>query len=131
MDSKVAVARLQCAVQHYDWGKRGTASAVARLHHADAAKHQPVDEKKPYAELWMGTHKSAPSHVFLTAADAAPAAAAAAAAAAPHSAAHAKTRPLKEWLGAELPYLFKGLNPTSALCRCSVLLRRWRCFALR
>ncbi|KAF8780026.1 hypothetical protein HU200_001992 [Digitaria exilis] len=45
--------RLRCAVQHYEWGRRGPESLVARLAdgHAD----------RPYAELWMGTHPSGPS----------------------------------------------------------------------
>ncbi|NP_001140535.1 Mannose-6-phosphate isomerase 1-like [Zea mays] len=47
--------RLRCAVQHYEWGQRGAASLVARL--AD----QNPDPARPYAELWMGTHPSAPS----------------------------------------------------------------------
>jgi mannose-6-phosphate isomerase len=48
--------RLRCAVQHYDWGRRGGASLVARL----AGVPDP-DPARPYAELWMGTHPSAPS----------------------------------------------------------------------
>ncbi|PAN32037.1 hypothetical protein PAHAL_5G458500 [Panicum hallii] len=47
--------RLRSAVQHYEWGRRGDASLVARL----AA--QDPDPARPYAELWMGTHPSGPS----------------------------------------------------------------------
>ncbi|KAG2595933.1 hypothetical protein PVAP13_5KG118500 [Panicum virgatum] len=47
--------RLRCAVQHYEWGRRGDASLVARL-----AARDP-DPSRPYAELWMGTHPSGPS----------------------------------------------------------------------
>ena len=47
--------RLRCAVQHYEWGRRGDASLVARL----AA--QDPDPARPYAELWIGTHPSGPS----------------------------------------------------------------------
>jgi len=50
---------LRCKVQNYDWGKIGSASEVAQL----ASKIQSVDERKPYAELWMGTHPSGPSFV--------------------------------------------------------------------
>jgi len=46
--------RLRCAVQHYEWGRRGAGSLVARL--AAAAAYD-----RPCAELWMGTHPSAPS----------------------------------------------------------------------
>ncbi|ORZ31303.1 RmlC-like cupin domain-containing protein [Catenaria anguillulae PL171] len=50
-------------VMHYDWGNRGSASAVARL----ALAHSPtdIDPAKPYAELWMGTHPNAPSTALL------------------------------------------------------------------
>ncbi|EAZ08978.1 hypothetical protein OsI_31243 [Oryza sativa Indica Group] len=48
--------RLRCAVQHYEWGRRGAASIVARL-----ADQQDPDLARPYAELWMGTHPSGPS----------------------------------------------------------------------
>ncbi|GJN25645.1 hypothetical protein PR202_gb13500 [Eleusine coracana subsp. coracana] len=48
--------RLRCAVQHYDWGRRGADSLVARLAAADAAP-----DGRPCAELWMGTHPTAPS----------------------------------------------------------------------
>ncbi|XP_057664618.1 mannose-6-phosphate isomerase [Diorhabda carinulata] len=51
---------LSCKVQEYDWGKRGSQSAVAQLlkkRNLDVK----IDECKPYAELWMGTHVNAPS----------------------------------------------------------------------
>ena len=54
--------RIDCGYQNYDWGKIGSSSAVAQY----AAKSNPatvIDEKKPYAELWMGTHPSVPSKV--------------------------------------------------------------------
>ncbi|QBM85692.1 mannose-6-phosphate isomerase, type 1 [Metschnikowia aff. pulcherrima] len=54
--------RIDCGYQNYDWGKIGSSSAVAQF----AAKSNPntvIDEKKPYAELWMGTHPSVPSKV--------------------------------------------------------------------
>jgi mannose-6-phosphate isomerase len=44
-------------VQQYAWGQVGSASAVARL------SGEAIDETKPYAELWMGTHPSGPSVV--------------------------------------------------------------------
>ncbi|KAG0596051.1 hypothetical protein M758_UG220000 [Ceratodon purpureus] len=52
--------RLQCAVQHYDWGRVGSASEVGRLH---ALASGDAVEDVPYAELWMGTHVSGPSRV--------------------------------------------------------------------
>ncbi|QRG40834.1 mannose-6-phosphate isomerase [Candidozyma auris] len=54
--------RIDCGFQNYDWGKIGSSSAVAQF----AAKSNPntkIDESKPYAELWMGTHPSVPSKV--------------------------------------------------------------------
>ncbi|OBA23537.1 mannose-6-phosphate isomerase [Metschnikowia bicuspidata var. bicuspidata NRRL YB-4993] len=54
--------RIDCGYQNYDWGKIGSASAVARFaakSNADTA----IDENKPYAELWMGTHPSVPSTI--------------------------------------------------------------------
>lgn len=54
--------RLDCGYQNYDWGKIGSASAVAQ-YAAASNKNTHIDEKKPYAELWMGTHPSVPSIV--------------------------------------------------------------------
>ncbi|TVU23144.1 hypothetical protein EJB05_30255, partial [Eragrostis curvula] len=51
--------RLRCAVQHYDWGRRGADSLVARL--AAAGEDGGECDDRPCAELWMGTHPSAPS----------------------------------------------------------------------
>lgn len=55
--------RLQCGFQNYDWGKIGSSSAVAQF----VKKSDPsitIDESKPYAELWMGTHPSVPSQAI-------------------------------------------------------------------
>ncbi|KAI5965339.1 PMI1 [Candida pseudojiufengensis] len=52
--------RLQCGYQNYDWGKIGSSSAVAQfVKNSDPSIK--IDESKPYAELWMGTHPSVPS----------------------------------------------------------------------
>ena len=52
--------RLIAAYQQYDWGKVGSNSAVAKYAvHSDPSIK--IDEAKPYAELWMGTHLKAPS----------------------------------------------------------------------
>ncbi|KAF2352495.1 Mannose-6-phosphate isomerase type I [Trinorchestia longiramus] len=51
---------LVCAYQQYAWGVKGRASSVAQL--AQAGQPQmAIDESKPYAELWMGTHPNGPS----------------------------------------------------------------------
>lgn len=53
---------LKCAVQSYDWGKRGINSIVADLKKS-ANPDFVIDEQKPYAELWMGTHENGPSYL--------------------------------------------------------------------
>ncbi|CEP08578.1 hypothetical protein [Parasitella parasitica] len=56
-----AIYRLQCKTQSYDWGKLGNVSKVAAYAKASGTT---VDDKTPYAELWMGTHPNAPSIVM-------------------------------------------------------------------
>ena len=53
---------LKCAIQTYDWGKRGIDSIVATLMKS-ANSDFILDEKKPYAELWMSTHPNGPSYI--------------------------------------------------------------------
>lgn len=55
---------------------------------------QQVDDNKPYAELWMGTHPSAPSKIKQQ---------------------DGSTVTLQQYIGAELPYLFKILSIRTAL----------------
>ncbi|KAJ3124753.1 Mannose-6-phosphate isomerase [Nowakowskiella sp. JEL0407] len=55
----MVVSKIYGKTQSYDWGKIGSSSKVAQL-----SKNIPgfaVDESKPYAELWMGTHTTSPS----------------------------------------------------------------------
>lgn len=47
---------LSCAIQNYEWGKKGKYSKVAQLVNGDIIK-----STTPYAELWMGTHPNGPS----------------------------------------------------------------------
>lgn len=56
---------LQCSIQNYAWGKVGHDSEVARLATV-CNKSLVIDENKPYAELWMGTHVSGPSYMVET-----------------------------------------------------------------
>jgi len=51
---------LVCVSQNYAWGKVGSASTVAKLLKTSSQISQ-IDESKPYAELWMGTHPNGPS----------------------------------------------------------------------
>lgn len=52
--------RLDATYQNYAWGKIGSKSAVAQ-YAAHSNKSLKIDESKPYAELWMGTHPNGPS----------------------------------------------------------------------
>lgn len=51
---------LYCFFQNYHWGKKGRSSEVALLAEKNRTDLK-VDEEKPYAELWMGTHPNGPS----------------------------------------------------------------------
>ncbi|SCU94636.1 LAME_0F08328g1_1 [Lachancea meyersii CBS 8951] len=52
--------RIDAGFQQYDWGKIGSTSAVAKFaSHSDPSIV--IEESKPYAELWMGTHHKVPS----------------------------------------------------------------------
>jgi mannose-6-phosphate isomerase len=51
--------RIQPKLQNYEWGKKGRSSKVAQL--ASKGNCEPTIEERPYAELWMGTHPTAPS----------------------------------------------------------------------
>ncbi|KAM0134505.1 hypothetical protein ACHAP3_005398 [Botrytis cinerea] len=63
---QVPLIRLQCGVNSYDWGKVGSDSAAAKFAAATPADDFSIQEEKPYAELWMGTHPSNPSKDLTT-----------------------------------------------------------------
>ncbi|TEY70345.1 hypothetical protein BOTCAL_0106g00200 [Botryotinia calthae] len=63
---QVPLMRLQCGVNSYDWGKVGNDSAAAKFAAASPADDFSIQEEKPYAELWMGTHPSNPSKDLTT-----------------------------------------------------------------
>ncbi|CAK1579274.1 unnamed protein product [Parnassius mnemosyne] len=54
---------LQCKVQNYDWGKFGQDSTVAKLL-SSSDPNAKIDSRKPYAELWIGTHPNGPSLII-------------------------------------------------------------------
>ena len=55
------IYKLICASQNYDWGKPTNSSLVAEaLRENDIT----VDNSKPYAEYWMGTHPNGPSKII-------------------------------------------------------------------
>lgn len=53
---------LDCHIQNYEWGKLGLDSKVASLYKNVNPEFE-VEDNKPYAELWMGTHPNGPSQV--------------------------------------------------------------------
>ncbi|KAF8923610.1 Mannose-6-phosphate isomerase [Dissophora ornata] len=59
--SHPTIFRLDCKAQSYDWGKIGSSSKVAKF--ASTSPGFAIDENRPYAELWMGTHPSGPSTI--------------------------------------------------------------------
>ncbi|KAK0618851.1 mannose-6-phosphate isomerase [Immersiella caudata] len=63
---QVPLIRLQCGVNSYDWGKKGQSSAAARFAAATPSSDLTIQDDRPYAELWMGTHPSNPSKDLTT-----------------------------------------------------------------
>lgn len=55
---------LECTAQSYAWGKIGSSSLVGRLKQAQSTDFT-LDETKPYAELWIGTHPNGMSNIVL------------------------------------------------------------------
>jgi len=58
---QVPLLRLQCGCNSYEWGKVGQDSAAARFASTTPSSDFSIQQDKPYAELWMGTHPSNPS----------------------------------------------------------------------
>ncbi|GBG00573.1 mannose-6-phosphate isomerase, partial [Raphidocelis subcapitata] len=94
---------LTCPAQNYAWGRPADKSQVAQLAKANGVA---IDESKPFAELWMGTHPSGPALIA------------------------GSGTTLKAWIeqhpealgeavtkrfGSDLPYLFKVLSVETAL----------------
>jgi len=63
---QVPLIRLQCGVNSYDWGKKGHDSAAAKFAAATPPPGFSIQDDRPYAELWMGTHPSNPSRDLTT-----------------------------------------------------------------
>ncbi|KZO93783.1 mannos-6-phosphate isomerase [Calocera viscosa TUFC12733] len=97
------VFQLQAGVQSYDWGKLGSASKAAEF---AATTGFQVDESKPYAELWMGTHANSPSSIYPDG---------------PTLLSYVQAHPellgakVQEHFGNDLPFLFKVLAIRKAL----------------
>ncbi|OSX68748.1 hypothetical protein BU14_2297s0001, partial [Porphyra umbilicalis] len=58
-----SVLRLTPAAQTYAWGALPATSLVARLAARNAPDGAPVGAATPHAELWMGTHPTAPARL--------------------------------------------------------------------
>ncbi len=56
---------LECTAQQYAWGKIGSSALVARLKAAQHDDESMIEEEKPYAELWIGTHPNGMSNIVL------------------------------------------------------------------
>ncbi|KAL2158292.1 hypothetical protein VTH06DRAFT_4613 [Thermothelomyces fergusii] len=63
---QVPLIRLLCGAKSYEWGKKGSASAAARFAAATPSSNFTIEDDRPYAELWMGTHPSSPSKDLVT-----------------------------------------------------------------
>ncbi|KAF4976593.1 hypothetical protein FZEAL_6771 [Fusarium zealandicum] len=67
--------QLRCGCNQYPWGKQGSDSLAARLcaktpgWDGKDKKNFQIDEKTPYAEMWMGTYPVLPSYVANTGED--------------------------------------------------------------
>lgn len=57
--------KLSFETQKYEWGKKGVNSFVAKLAQAASCDFK-IENDKPYAELWMGTHPNGPSRITET-----------------------------------------------------------------
>lgn len=80
----MSIYRLEPGVQHYAWGDPHFLPDLLGLENL---------EQRPYAELWLGTHRDLPSHVEVD----------------------GERRLLSEVLGLELPYLLKILSAQKPL----------------
>ena len=65
------IRALECTAQQYDWGKIGSNSMVARMKASQTSDFN-INETKPYAELWVGTHPNGMSKVIVESADGVP-----------------------------------------------------------
>ncbi|KAH9919481.1 mannose-6-phosphate isomerase [Epithele typhae] len=57
------VFKILPTTQQYDWGKIGLSSKVAQYAAGCKLPDFRLDESRPYAELWMGTHHTSPSRL--------------------------------------------------------------------
>lgn len=77
--------KLECSYQTYAWGQPSQKSLVTKILRKNKIE---IDESKPFAEYWMGTHINGPSKIKL----------------------ENETKLLSEHINGDLPYLFKVLS---------------------
>ncbi|KAF2829636.1 mannose-6-phosphate isomerase [Ophiobolus disseminans] len=63
------VIQLKCKCNEYPWGRIGRESLAATLCEKTPGTDFKLDEKTPYAEMWMGTYPELPSYVLSTGED--------------------------------------------------------------
>ncbi|KAH3910338.1 mannose-6-phosphate isomerase [Parastagonospora nodorum] len=63
------VLQLKCSCNSYPWGRTGRESLAATLCEKTPGTDFKLDEKSPYAEMWMGTYPELPSYVLETGED--------------------------------------------------------------
>jgi mannose-6-phosphate isomerase len=62
---QVPLIQLQCGVNSYEWGKKGTESAAAKFAAATPSTDFSIQEEKPYAEAsFREIHFSLPDLYF-------------------------------------------------------------------
>ena len=64
MENKKKLHRILGAVQNYAWGMSGSANPAPLTYQYGKANGLDCCVSKPYAEVWLGTHKSGPSYVY-------------------------------------------------------------------
>merc|ERR1712093_717843 len=102
-----SIIQLECQCNNYPWGKKGKDSVAARYAAATPGGSFELDEKKEYAEQWMGTYPTTPSLVLSTGKDLQE-----------HLNANKEAligKPILSKFGADLPYLPKILSIAKAL----------------
>ena len=77
--------KLECSYQTYAWGQPSQKSLVTKILRKNKIE---IDESKPFAEYWMGTHINGPSKIKL----------------------ENEKKLLSEHINGDLPYLFKVLS---------------------
>lgn len=63
MSKSTSVIPIIGSVKNYEWGKNGLDSLVSKMSLKNGIITE-IDNDKPYAELWIGTHPSGPSQYY-------------------------------------------------------------------